>query len=51
MNLTEIYAMTDSRNTNSKKVLKKTGFKFVEKFDFFGDESDWFKITKEDFEK
>ncbi|MDO8998734.1 MAG: GNAT family N-acetyltransferase [Bacteroidota bacterium] len=46
MKLNEIYAMTDSRNLNSNKVLKKLGFNFIEKFDFMGDESDWFKITK-----
>lgn len=46
MNLKEIYAMTDSRNLNSNKVLKKLGFTFVEKFDFIGDESDWYKIEK-----
>jgi RimJ/RimL family protein N-acetyltransferase len=51
MKLNEIYAMTDSRNLNSNKVLEKIGFKFVEKFDFYGDQSDWFKITKEEFEK
>ncbi|MBL7920588.1 MAG: GNAT family N-acetyltransferase [Bacteroidia bacterium] len=45
MNLKEIYAMTDSRNLNSNKVLKKLGFSFIEKFDYDGDESDWFKIT------
>ena len=46
MNLKEIYAMTDSRNINSNNVLKKLGFNFIEKFDFMGDESDWYKITK-----
>jgi RimJ/RimL family protein N-acetyltransferase len=46
MNLNKVYAMTDTRNLNSKKVLEKLGFSFVEKFDFMGDESDWFKITK-----
>ncbi|MBA3683132.1 MAG: GNAT family N-acetyltransferase [Bacteroidetes bacterium] len=46
MNLKEIYAMTDSRNLNSNKVLKKLGFRFIEKFDYDGDESDWFKIEQ-----
>ncbi len=45
MNLKEIYAMTDSRNANSNNVLKKLGFIFIEKFDYDGDESDWFKIS------
>lgn len=44
MNLKEIYAMTDSRNANSNNLLKKLGFKFIEKFNYDGDESDWFKI-------
>lgn len=46
MKLNEMYAMTDSRNLNSKKVLKKLGFTFVEKFNLDGDESDWFKTIK-----
>lgn len=45
MKLKEIYAMTDSLNLNSNKVLKKLGFSFIEKFDYDGDQSDWFKIT------
>lgn len=51
LNLTEIYAMTDSLNVNSNKVLEKTGFKYIEKFDFEGDESDWFKLNRVDWEK
>ncbi|MBA2612482.1 MAG: GNAT family N-acetyltransferase [Bacteroidetes bacterium] len=48
LNLKEIYGMTDSRNLNSNKVLLKLGFKYIEKFDFEGDESDWFKLTRND---
>mgnify|MGYP001554239794 CR=1 FL=1 len=51
MKLKEIYAMTDSRNLNSNKVLKKLGFTFIEKFDYDGDESDWFKLNLIDREK
>ncbi len=51
MDLKEIYAMTDSRNLNSNKVLKKLGFNFIEKFDYDGDESDWFKLNRVDWEK
>lgn len=51
MDLKEIYAMTDSRNLNSNNVLKKLGFNFIEKFDYDGDESDWFKLSRVDWGK
>lgn len=47
MNLKEMYAMTDSRNLNSNKVLQKLDFTFIEHFDYDGDESDWFKLIAE----
>ncbi|MEO6301798.1 MAG: GNAT family N-acetyltransferase [Bacteroidia bacterium] len=48
MDLKEIYAMIDTENEASRKVLQKLGFKFIEHFDYDGDPSDWLKITKED---
>lgn len=42
----EIFAMTDVNNLASKNVLKKTGFTLVETFDFNGEPTDWFKISK-----
>lgn len=47
----EIYAMIDSGNGASRRVLEKAGFKHAEPFLFEGDPSDWFKITKADFTK
>lgn len=41
----EIYAMTDVENINSKKVLEKVGFKYIETFDDNGDQTDWFKLS------
>ena len=42
----KIYAMTDVNNLASKKVLQKTGLKFIETFDFDGEPTDWFEINK-----
>lgn len=46
----EIYAMTDIENMNSKNVLQKVGFKYIETFDYDGhnDIVDWFEIKKKD---
>lgn len=46
----EIYAMTNIHNMNSKNVLQKVGFKYIETFDYDGNNDlvDWFKITKKD---
>lgn len=41
----EIFAMTDVENVNSKKVLEKAGFKYIETFDDNGDQTDWFKLS------
>jgi ribosomal-protein-alanine N-acetyltransferase len=45
LGLKEIYAMTDVENINSKKVLEKAGFKYIETFDDNGDQTDWFKLS------
>lgn len=41
-----IYAITDIRNTNSKKVLEKLGFDHLEVFDDEGDLTDWLELTR-----
>lgn len=41
-----IFAITDPRNINSKKVLTKLGFEFQETFDYEGDPTDWFELKK-----
>jgi len=46
LNAKELFAMTDVQNLTSKKVLQKSGFTFVETFDFNGEATDWFKISK-----
>jgi [ribosomal protein S5]-alanine N-acetyltransferase len=46
LNIEQIFAMTDPKNANSKKVLAKLGFDFEETFDYDGDPIDWFKLSK-----
>ena len=41
-----IFAITAPDNINSKKVLFKLGFVFVETFDYDGDPTDWFELKK-----
>ena len=45
-----IFAITDPKNANSKKVLTKLGFDFKETFDYEGDLTDWFELKKETWE-
>ena len=46
LNVDKIFAITDPRNVNSKKVLSKLGFEFQETFDYEGDTTDWFELKK-----
>jgi len=46
LNVDTIFAITDPKNVNSKKVLKKLGFDFQETFDYEGDPTDWFELKK-----
>ena len=46
LNTDTIYAITDPKNENSKKVLTKLGFDFKETFDYEGDPTDWFELKK-----
>lgn len=41
-----IFAISNPKNLNSKKVLTKLGFDFKETFDYEGDPTDWFELTK-----
>lgn len=50
LNVEAIFAITDPKNVNSKKVLTKLGFDFRETFDYEGDPTDWFELTKETWE-
>lgn len=44
LNLKEVYAMADSDNVGSNKILKKIGFDFIETFDLDGTPHNWYKI-------
>ena len=46
LNVDKIFAITDPKNANSKKVLSKLGFDFKETFDYEGDPTDWFELKK-----
>lgn len=50
LNIDKIFAITDPKNNNSKKVLSKLGFNFQETFDYEGDLTDWFELNKTDWE-
>lgn len=41
-----VFAITDQQNTNSKNVLTKLGFNFIETFDYDGTPTDWFELKK-----
>jgi [ribosomal protein S5]-alanine N-acetyltransferase len=43
-NINSIYAMTDPFNTNSQKVLKKLGFKYINTFSDEESTNDWFEL-------
>ena len=46
LNMDTIYAITDSENKNSKKVLTKLGFDFIKTFDYGGTLTNWFELKK-----
>ena len=46
LNTDKIYAITDPKNVNSKKVLTKLGFDLQETFDYDGDLTDWFELKR-----
>lgn len=48
--INSIFAITDPRNVNSKKVLAKLGFVYQETFDYEGDPTDWFELQKQTLE-
>ncbi len=50
LNVDKIFAITDPKNVNSKKVLTKLGFDFQETFDYEGDPTDWFELKKSTWE-
>ena len=50
LNVDKFFAITDPKNANSKKVLAKLGFDFQETFDYEGNTTDWFELTKNTWE-
>lgn len=44
--LDKIHAFADAGNKGSRHVLEKAGLHFIEKFDYEGEEHDWFEITR-----
>lgn len=50
-NIDSIFAINDLRNSNSKRVLSKLDFDFIETFDYDGDKTDWFELKKENWKK
>lgn len=51
LNTDRIFAITDPKNINSKKVLSKLGFDFKETFNYEGDPTDLFELKKTTWEK
>lgn len=50
-NIDNIYAITDPQNENSIHVLSKLGFTFVEVFDYDGDATNWFELSRQNWER
>lgn len=50
LHVDKIFAYTDSKNLNSKKVLSKLGFENKGTFDCDGEFCDWFELEKSNFE-
>ena len=49
LNTNEVYAIADSDNTGSNKILKKIGFTFIEEFNLDGVKHNWYKIDKTEY--
>lgn len=46
LNINSIFAITHLENKNSINVLQKLGFQFKETFDYEGELTNWFELTK-----
>ena len=47
----EVYALTAVDNAGSNKILKKIGMRFIENFDYHGEDENWYRIERKDFFK
>lgn len=50
LKINSISSIVDPQNVNSKKVLNKLGFIHQNTFDYEGDMTDWFELTRENWE-
>lgn len=46
LGLNSIFAITHAENKNSVKVLRKLGFELIEVFDYDGDPTNWFELSR-----
>lgn len=46
LGINSIFAITHPGNENSIRVLEKSGFEFIEQFDYDGDMTNWFELVK-----
>lgn len=46
LNAESLFAITHPENQDSVKVLRKLGFDLIEQFDYEGDLTNWFELTK-----
>lgn len=50
-NIDSIYAIKDPQNENSIHVLSKLRFNLIEVFDYDGDTTNWFELTRQSWER
>ncbi len=46
LKLKEIFGSADRNNIASRNVLEKVGLKYIETFDYEGNQTDWFSVSK-----
>lgn len=51
LDIESVYAITHPENRNSKKVLAKLRFEYLETFDYDGEQTDWFELKKQNWIK
>ena len=50
LDVAEIFAMTESENQSSQRILQKVGLRYVETFDHDGIQHNWFEISRKDYQ-
>ena len=51
LNTESIFAITNPKNETSNKVLTKLGFDFIETFDYEGDPTNWYELSRTSWER